>query len=313
MLAILGLSLWMLLRPQGKDAPKILLLILAFALEPFSSAVMNAENRCFPLKFDYFLYAIDKSLGLSAFWVAGLLSEWQRSILFVVYQSLTAAMITWYGVNLRRRDGRPAGLLVAYLVTFGLGPALYLIVPACGPRHAFGSAFPAGNPDVSPLPVLLNYWPNAIPSLHVATALLFVFFAGRNRVLGAIAWLYLAATVAATLAFEHYVIDLVVAVPFACCATLVARGKVRQALYRLAFVLAWLVAIRLDTPALAAHPALLRILALATVLSAAFGFRAEQAVISSREGPCVPEGALSKATPSTTGYYSRSASPPPPI
>ena len=84
MLTILGLSLWMLLRPQGRSAPKILLFILVLAFEPFSSAVMNAENRAFPLKFDYFLYAIDKSLGLSAFWVARLLSEWQRSVLFVV-------------------------------------------------------------------------------------------------------------------------------------------------------------------------------------------------------------------------------------
>jgi hypothetical protein len=297
MLAILGLSLRMLFRPQGKGAPKILLLILFLAFEPFSNAVMNAENRGFPLKFDYFLYAIDKSLGLSAFWVARLLSEWQRSALFVVYQSLTAAMITWYGVNLRRRHGRPAGLLVAYLITFGLGPCLYLIVPACGPRHAFGSAFPAGYPAVLPVLVPLNYWPNAIPSLHVATALLFVFFAGRNRVLGGIACLYLAATVVATLAFEHYVIDLVVAVPFACCATLAARGKVRLALFCLAAVLAWLLAIRFFTPALAAHPALLRILALATVASAAIGVRRGQAVISSRERACVLQGSLSKATP----------------
>jgi hypothetical protein len=288
MFAILGLGLWMLLRPQGKEAPKILLLILVFAFEPFSSAVMNAENRSFPLKFDYFLYAIDKSLGLSAFWVARLLSESHRSVLFMVYQSLTAAMITWYGVNLSRRDGRPAGLLIAYLVTFGLGPCLYLIVPACGPRHAFGSAFPAGNPNVSLLPVPLNYWPNAIPSLHVATALLFVFFSGTNRLLRALAWLYLTATVAATLAFEHYVIDLVVAVPFACCATLSARGKVSHALSCLAVVLVWLLAIRFATPVLTAHPALLRIGALLTVLSAALGMMA---------GPGVPEGSQSSAIP----------------
>jgi PAP2 superfamily len=288
MLAILGLSLWMLFRPQGKDAPKILLLILFFAFEPFSVAVMNAENRAFPLKFDHFLYFIDKSLGLSAFWVARLLPEWQRSILFTVYQSLTAAMIAWYGVNLRRRDGRPAGLLVAYMVTFALGPCLYLIVPACGPRHAFGSAFPAGNPDVSLLLVPLNHWPNAIPSLHVSTALLFVFFSGRSRWLAALAVLYLAATVVATLAFEHYVIDLVVAVPFACCATFVARGRARQALCCLAGVLVWLLAIRFATPALTAHPALLRIPALVTVLSAAAGMTAR---------PGVPEGSQSSTIP----------------
>ena len=135
-------------------------------------------------------------------------------------------------------------------------------------------------------------------SLHVATALLFVFFAGRNRVIGGIAWLYLAATVVATLAFEHYVIDLVVAVPFACCATLVARSRVRQALSCLAVVLLWLVRrFSFHTPNLAAHPALLRILALASVASSALGMTAGRAVISWREWPCVHEGSQSRAIP----------------
>jgi hypothetical protein len=164
MLVIFGLCLWKLFRPLANEVPKILLLIMVFAFEPTSSAVMNAENRGFPLKFDHFLYVIDKSLGVSAFWVARLLTEWQQSVLFVVYESLSAAMITWYGVSLKRRDGTPGGLLIAYLLTFVLGPCLYLIVPACGPRHAFGSTFPAENPDVSPVLVRLDYWPNAIPS-----------------------------------------------------------------------------------------------------------------------------------------------------
>ena len=265
MLAILGLFLWMLFRPDTNEAPKILLLILVVTLQPFTSAVMNAENHVSPLKFDYFLYLIDKAVGLSAFWVARLFTGWGRSVLFGVYQSLAAVMIAWYGVSLKRRDGQPGKLLLAYLIAFAAGPCLYMIVPASGPRYAFGSAFPMGDPQVTLVLLRLNSWPNAIPSLHVATALLFVFFAGKGWILRSIAWLYLAGTVAATLAFEHYVIDLVVAAPFACFAARLAERRIRPAVANLAAVLAWMLAIRWATPVLLIYPAVLRILVLATV------------------------------------------------
>jgi len=161
-------------------------------------------------------------------------------------------------------------LLIAYVVGYLIGPCLYMLLPARGPRHAFGSAFPMGNPDVSPALVQLSGWPNAIPSLHVSTALLFVLFAGKNRVLRVVAWIYLAGTVAATLAFEHYLIDLIVAVPFAYFVTRIAEGKTAQALGNFAVVLAWLLTIRFRTPALVMYPAVLRVLAFATIAFAGF-------------------------------------------
>jgi len=272
----------MLFRPHGTDAPKIIILILIFAFQPFTRIVMTAESRAFPLKFDYYLYLIDKSLGVSAFLVARLFAEWQRSMLFAVYQSLTAVMIAWYAANLVRKDGKPGRLLLAYLVIFVVGPCLYLIVPACGPRHAFGNAFPGGNPHVSLTLVRLTDWPNAIPSLHLATALLFVFFAGQNRLLRGLAWTYVAGTAAATLAFEHYMIDLIVAVPFACFATLVTSRDIRPAIVNLAGVLAWLLAIRFGTSQLVAHPAVLRILALATVVLAGLSMTTKREGVPSR-------------------------------
>jgi PAP2 superfamily len=179
-------------------------------------------------------------------------------------------MIFWYIVNLNMRRGKPGKLLIAYLFNFLVGPCLYLIVPARGPRHAFGAAFPALNPDVAPVLVRLSGWPNAMPSLHVSTALLLVLFAGRNRVLRCVGWAYLAGTVAATLAFEHYLIDLIVAVPFACFAALSSLGKIRQALGNLAIVLGWLLAIRLATPALITYPSVLRLVLFATIGFAGF-------------------------------------------
>jgi hypothetical protein len=271
MLCLLGLCMWMLVNPRALEAPKILLVIMAVLIfGPLSDAVMDWESNSFPMKYDYFLYLVDKNLGVSAFSLARLLTEWQRSILFIVYQSLVYVMILWYIVSLKRKDGKPRTLLTAYLVNFLTGPCLYLIVPARGPRHAFGNLFPAGNPDVAPVLVRLGGWPNAIPSLHVSTALLFVLFAGESWVLRCFAWSYLAGTVAATLAFEHYLIDLVIAAPFACFAALAAKGEIRKASGNIAVVLAWLLSIRFGTPALLAYPAVLPIAALATIAFAGF-------------------------------------------
>ena len=244
--------------------------------EQFANAYMDWAGRYTPLKFDYFLQLVDKNLGVSAFSVARLFSEWQLSLLLVIYLSLIWAMLSWHWVVLKSSDGRPNRLLIAYLINFVAGPGLYLIVPGRGPRHAFGAAFPMGSPDVSPVLVPLNGWPNAIPSLHVSTALLFLLFAGNSRVRRGIAWAYLAGTVGATLAFEHYLIDVIVAVPFACFAALAAEGKFRKALSNFALVLAWLLAIRFATPALVAYPIVLRTLAIATVTFAGFSMTNRQ-------------------------------------
>jgi hypothetical protein len=266
MLTLLSLGLLMLWRPRDDRAAKIAMLMICILLfGPISKAIMGAETAHTPLRFDYYLYLIDKHLGISGFLAARLFQECQRSVLYYVYQSLVLVMILWYAASLVIRTDRSNKLLIAYLADFLVGPCLYLFVPASGPRITFGAAFPAGNPDVSPVLVPLGGWPNAMPSLHLTTALIFVLFAGNNRVLRCIAWIYLGGTAAATLAFEHYLIDLIVAVPFACFATCVADRKIKVAMGYFALVLAWLLAIRFATPTLIAYPFELRILAVATV------------------------------------------------
>ena len=269
MLLVVGLFVSMLFRPQSSAPVKIFLLIVGVMLfGPLSVAVMDAEAAAFPWKFDYYLYLIDQGLGISAFSIARHFSPWLRDVLFVVYETLGYWMILWYALSLNRRDGRPRPLLKSYLISYGLAPLFYLIVPACGPRHAFGAAFPLGTPEVAAVPVKLAFWPNAIPSLHFATAILFVYFAGRSRLLQCFAWAYLLGTAAATLAFEHYLIDLIIAVPYACFAIRLAEGRFKPAFRNLALVLVWLVSIRFATPLLVKSPPLLPLLVLATVVTA---------------------------------------------
>jgi hypothetical protein len=274
MLVVVGLFAWMLFRPQSTAPARIFLLIVAVMIfGPVSIWVMNADAAAFPWKFDYHLYLIDKSLGVSAFSIARHFSASHRAVLFVVYETLGHCMILWYALNLKLRAGRPKQLLISYAVSYGLAPLFYLAVPACGPRHAFGTLFPLGNPDVAAVTSRIDFWPNAIPSLHLASAILLLHYAGGSRFLRFLGWIFLAGTAAATLAFEHYLIDLVVAVPYAWFAISAAERKLVPAAWNLAGVLAWLVAIRFATPLLIRYPLGLQLAALATILAAALTLR----------------------------------------
>ena len=270
--SILALFIWLVFRPFATAPWKILAFIAVLAVAgPAAEAVLKASSRAYPLKYDYVLQSLDQALGLTAFQVAGFFTERGRTDLLAIYEFLGAAMVAWYGIHLVMRGGQPRKLLYGYLIAYLVGGCLYGIVPAMGPRYAFGSAFPMGHPNVAPVPAPLEGYPNAMPSLHVATALLFVLFNNRKRWLLSIALLFLTGTVAATLALEHYVIDLIVAVPFASFAAELASAKVISAAKYLGVVLLWLMLIRFASPALAHHPWALRSLA---VFSVYLGVRA---------------------------------------
>lgn len=265
--AILGLFVWLVFRPFATAPWKILgLIAFLVVVQPLTVVALKASSQAHPLKYDYVLQALDQALGLTAFQVARLFTEWDRRALLAIYELLTGAMIAWYGIHLVIRGGEPRKLFYSYLIAFVVGGFLYGIVPAMGPRYAFGAAFPMGHPAVAPVLARLDGYPNAMPSLHVATAVLLVRFNGRKRWLLSIGLLFLAGTVAATLAFEHYVIDLVVAVPFACFAAEMGYGRVIRAMKYLGLVLAWLGLIRFASPELLHHPWALRFLAVFSVL-----------------------------------------------
>src|SRR5579863_4634692 len=270
--AILALFIWLVFRPYATAPWKIMaLMAVVVAQRPLAARTLMGLSRAHPLKYDYVLQSLDQALGLTAFQVARLFSPGGRTDLLAVYELLSAAMVAWYAIHLVVRGGEPRKLIYAYLIAFLVGCSLYGIVPALGPRYAFGDVFPMGHPSFTPVPAPLEGYPNAMPSLHAATAMLLVLFTARRRWLLPVALIFLAGTVAATLALEHYVIDLVVAVPFACFATEAAYARVIPALKYFGVVLAWLLLIRFASPELAQHPWVLRLFAL---LSVGMGVRA---------------------------------------
>ncbi len=122
-------------------------------------------------------------------------------------------------------EGRqvPVNITGAFLGTAALGYSLYFIAPVCGPLYLLGENFPLNPPSLAQTlsnPHLPLAWPdyprNGIPSLHMSWALslafMSVYLGGAARLWAGVT---LVLTFCATLALgEHYVIDLIIALPF---------------------------------------------------------------------------------------------------
>ena len=109
----------------------------------------------------------------------------------------------------------------AMLLAGVVAPLLYAICPAAGPLYVYGAAFPFHPPNVRAVTFAApGLTMNAVPSGHLAWALL-LFWNSRPCLLGVriAAGLFFLGTAVATLATgEHYLVDLVVAIPFAVAA-----------------------------------------------------------------------------------------------
>jgi hypothetical protein len=132
-----------------------------------------------------------------------------------------------------------------------LGCCCYQLLPAAGPVHVF-HGFPNGLPaqvslTAEPLPWIPR---NAIPSLHTAWALLVYWAVAKySRPVRWAAAVFVLLTLLATLGFgEHYLIDLVVAVPFAVAVQAFCARHWVQSGVCLAGTLAWLIYLRFGLP-----------------------------------------------------------------
>src|SRR5258708_5201682 len=181
--AVIGMTavflsvLWMLRDEEDRTRP---FLVAALVLNLFYgwllSYVMGRENGLVPWKYDYLLLKLDDALGIPTATIAGMLQQ-VRVPLLVIYQLMVPMMIAWFLVA--RRYSASRSIVVAYVAEMMTGPILYAIVPGCGPIYAFHAQW-LHPPVVQAIAIRLGGMPNAFPSLHAATALVFVSFA-RGR------------------------------------------------------------------------------------------------------------------------------------
>ena len=216
---------------------------------------------------DLYLYKFDGSLGFQpSFWAGTLLLK--HAVLYwisvLVYYSLPLAMGIAYAGSANLKRGRLSWYMLLLFVVAGLlGWVFYNLFPATGPRYVFGSGFPAMSLSLpyaslkrlalEPIAISQIFPRNAMPSLHF-TWLILIWWNTRNfrwhvRALTA---LYLLFTALGTLGTgEHYLIDLIVAWPFALIvqgllAPLPLRASARwiTAAFGLMLTLSWNAALR---------------------------------------------------------------------
>lgn len=227
--AALLVSLWRMATTAGPARLRefdivLLLLALPFGVCLSMFGLELTENHI-QATYDNFLYAFDALLGPPiAAMVAGLCERhpWLWGSAYGVYQSYWLVLALFVLVLLRSDERRAGELMSRWVLATLIGWALFFVLPGVGPGMAFYRASGLPPPDSVPLEVMAmplgkEEPRNAMPSLHTVWVLLLVMVAwrmGRLWFFGAV--MFAGATLFATLGLrEHYLIDLVAAVPLA--------------------------------------------------------------------------------------------------
>jgi len=145
-----------------------------------------------------------------------------RLLLAIAYEVLPLAMFAVFALELRAPRRLPFGLFRGLLACGFAAALLYAITPVTGPAYALGKAFPHQlEPLFAQAPTWLATAPgqfaprNGFPSFHLAWALMAALLCWRQPLpVRAAFGAYAALIAAATMALgEHYLVDLVAAVP----------------------------------------------------------------------------------------------------
>jgi hypothetical protein len=194
-------------------------------LDWLASSMHHVTEVLHPKTFDLFLYSFDCSLRVQISFLMGQVFSklpWLQFVCLVIYNTLPLALALTYAAQLRRTARDALMVMMVFVITGPVGFLFYNLLPACGPVHVFGAAFPWHPPaiaEVAQWPVkaiVVHGLRNAIPSLHMTWVLLVWWNSkGLARWIRAIAMAFVVLTAMATLGTgEHYFVDLVVAFPF---------------------------------------------------------------------------------------------------
>ena len=266
---VAGLGLWMVFDPLDDRRVKMflasILLLLVSVFVPAALAFFHPPN---PLRYDLYLHALDHGIGFCVpQYFFGLVrsSPALARLTIGLYQLLPAMMLAGYGWALYSSPEANACLL-SYLFS-AVSAWLYWIVPAAGPVFVLGATLASPHPTPAVSLIQVPFASNCIPSMHLSTAICAWYFSRKHELGRRISLAYIFITVFATLALgEHYIIDLVVALPFVVFLVAAAIEKYWEAITALAVTLAWLLAIRFKIYLLLDHGAITWILLGATAL-----------------------------------------------
>lgn len=240
-----------------------------------SQRLLNIGGMLFPNTLDLYAYAFDGSLGFQPSFVVGSLFAkypWISAFGHFTYLSLPLPMALICAAHLKKKASSPLFILEVFMAAGIFGYFLYLVFPAAGPRYVAGPEFPGSPLSLSALRELklravpLNWTisRNAMPSLHAAWALLIWFNCKPfSRWVRALGLMFVFVTLFDTLGTgEHYLIDLVVAFPFAvaiqalCTRAIPLRLRLIAIVGGFSFCLVWSLLLRYATDVFLLNPIL---------------------------------------------------------
>ena len=254
----------------------VLLILLSIA----TNAGLLNTRVIFPATWDYFTYRIDLAFGGVATQVAMINKNGSPLLQTFSTVSYDLLILSFYAViGLAMRAGAMQRLRVwrVLVLPFAIAFVLYAWLPVTGPVYAFfDGQFPESMPLFSEVVAAQVVVPpssrNAMPSMHLTGALIVWMLAVGiwSRIAMAFTSVLVLATFWSTLALgEHYLIDLVVALPFAAFlgSALIwpqhLKGEKRTAipiwLAGLTF-LVWMIWLRVAPEWLALNPTFVRLL-----------------------------------------------------
>ena len=208
--------------------PSTVLTVLLFC----THNMLNLTGLINPKTLDLYTLSFDASLGVSpSFWIGQHFesAHWFGFLGFESYLAILLAMAVAHVLHAKWRPEKVSRFFMLQLFFSAgvLGYLIYQIFPVAGPVYAYPGLFPqhglsynqAKHLFVEPLPLAANIMRNGMPSLHMAWALA-IWWNLRNfkKPIAWGAFIFAMLTVIATLGTgEHYLADLVVAVPFTTC------------------------------------------------------------------------------------------------
>lgn len=207
--------------PKDRKRTEVMFLVAMFGpfavpLNTFAISIVELLNAQRTARYDLYVYVFDRLLGDPSFRIGQFLlaHHWLFLILQVHYEGLAVAVTAVYLLYYYKYPAEKGVVACAFAFSlFGALP-IYLFCPVSGPYYAF-AGFPHSPGPIVPHIINLAAAPNGVPSNHMSLALLCAAFLWRFRYGGIIGTLIVAMTIVETLGFgEHYVFDLLVALPF---------------------------------------------------------------------------------------------------
>ena len=231
--------------------------------------ILSLANLLYPKTFDLYLFAADGSFrwqpnyalckAMVHFPIFGITVK-------LAYISLPFVMALIYAMRIPKNATRPSWDMITLFLLAGIvGSLLYNVLPGTGPVYAFHGFFPwqslpyetLGRLRLERIFVPLDVPRNAIPSLHVAWAILLWWNSRRfSAPMRVFTGAYFVLTIVSTLATgEHYIVDIIAGIPFALCVQAIVSPenhalkwapRARISLSGLGLTLIWMLLIRFE-------------------------------------------------------------------